>query len=58
MAKLKLIQVEFSAAEDRLLLHVSGNDGLAYRFRMTRRFVNLIWPTILNSQVATPVALS
>ena len=54
MAQLQQIQVKFSAAEDRLLLRVSSDDDLEYLFWITRRFVNLIWPTILKSLATTP----
>ena len=54
MAKIQQIQIKFVAVEDRLLLRVSSTDHVEFRFWMTRRFVNLIWPAVQKALADTP----
>ena len=54
MAKIQQIQIKFVAVEDRLLLRVSSSDQVEFRFWMTRRFVNLIWPALQKALADTP----
>jgi hypothetical protein len=54
MANIEQIQIKFVAVEDRLLLRVSSSDALEFRFWMTRRFVNLIWPALQKALSETP----
>lgn len=54
MANIQQIQLKFVAVEDRLLLRVSSTDELEFRFWMTRRFVNLIWPALQKALSETP----
>ena len=49
MAQIQQIQIKFVAAEDRLMLRVAGSDNTEFRFWLTRRFVRLIWPSIVAS---------
>lgn len=49
MAKIEQIQIKFVAVEDRLLLRVSSSDAQEFQFWMTRRFVKLIWPALVDS---------
>ena len=46
MATLNQIQMSFAPAEDRLLLRISATDGTEYRFWLTRRYVQLLWPVL------------
>ena len=54
MANIEQIQIKFVAVEDRLLLRVSSSDALEFRFWMTRRFVNLMWPALHKALAETP----
>lgn len=54
MAQIQQIQIKFVAAEDRLMLRVSGSDNSEFRFWLTRRFVKLMWPSVVDSLEATP----
>ena len=54
MAQNQQIQIKFVAAEDPLMLHVSSDDNSEFRFWLTRRFVKLIWPSIVGSLEQTP----
>lgn len=54
MAQIDQIQIKFVAVEDRLMLRVSSNDNLEFRFWMTRRFVKLIWPALGKALKETP----
>jgi hypothetical protein len=46
MAKIEQIQIKFVPVEDRLLMRVAGDEGLEFRFWLTRRFVKMIWPAL------------
>ena len=54
MANMQQIQLKFDAIEDSLLLRVSSTDDVEFRFWMTRRFVNLIWPALQKVLSETP----
>ncbi len=54
MATIEQIQIKFVAVEDRLLLRVSSSDALEFRFWMTRRFVNLVWPALHQAVSEAP----
>jgi hypothetical protein len=54
MANMQQIQLKFDAIEDSLLLRVSSTDDVEFRFWMTRRFVNLIWPALQKALSETP----
>lgn len=43
------IQVAFVPAEDRLLLRFSTREGEEYRIWLTRRFLRLLWPRLLDA---------
>ena len=54
MATIEQIQIKFVAAEDRLLLRVSSSDELEFRFWITRRLINLIWPALHQAVAEAP----
>lgn len=41
------ITMSHSAEEDRLLLRISTLDKAEFRFWLTRRFVNVLWPALI-----------
>ena len=57
MATIEQIQIKFVAVEDRLLLRVSSSDELEFRFWMTRRFIDLIWPALHQAVAEAPHAI-
>ncbi len=54
MAKIEQIQIKFVPVEDRLLMRVAGDEGLEFRFWLTRRFVKMIWPALGNALQLSP----
>lgn len=54
MAKIEQIQIKFVPVEDRLLMRVAGNEGLEFRFWLTRRFVRMIWPALGKALQLSP----
>ncbi|MGR9090518.1 MAG: hypothetical protein ACU85U_08065 [Gammaproteobacteria bacterium] len=54
MAKIEQIQIKFVPVEDRLLMRVAGDEGLEFRFWLTRRFVKMIWPALGNAMQLSP----
>ena len=42
------ITLSHSAEEDRLLLRISTLDKTEFQFWLTRRFVNVLWPALMN----------
>lgn len=48
MAQIQQIQLRFEPQEDRLLLRLGTNDQNEYRFWLTRRYVRLLWPVLLQ----------
>ena len=48
MPKLSQINLQFHAAEDRLLLLIKTDDLAEYRFWLTRRFVKMMWPALVQ----------
>ena len=46
VAQLHQIQIRYSSLEDRLLLRINTQDGIEFRFWLTRRYVELLWPTL------------
>jgi len=46
MSKLQQLQVAFVPEQDRLLMRVSTQDAQEFRFWLTRRFVNLLYPAL------------
>lgn len=54
MAKIEQIQIKFVPVEDRLLMRVAGDEGLEFRFWLTRRFVKMIWPALGNALKLSP----
>ncbi len=42
------ITMSHSAEEDRLLLRISTLDKAEFRFWLTRRFVNVLWPALMT----------
>jgi len=50
------LSVDFSAENDRLRLRIATQDGAELRFWLTRRYVRLLWPALLQlAEVASPV---
>ena len=58
MAKLSQINIQFHAAEDRLLLLIKTDDLAEYRFWLTRRFVKMLWPTLVDRVSSNQVVQS
>ncbi len=54
MTQISQIQIKYVAVADRLMLRVSSNDDLEFRFWMTRRFIKLIWPALGEALKQTP----
>lgn len=54
MAKIEQIQIKFVPVEDRLLMRVAGDEGLEFRFWLTRRFVKMIWPALGKALQLSP----
>lgn len=48
MSQLHQMQVTFAPVEDRLLFRVNTKQRQEFRFWMTRRYVSLLWKTILD----------
>ncbi len=48
MSQLHQMQVTYAPVEDRLLFRVNTKQRQEFRFWMTRRYVALLWKTILN----------
>ena len=42
------ITMSHSTEEDRLLLRISTLDKAEFRFWLTRRFVNILWPALMK----------
>ena len=58
MAKLSQINLQFHAAEDRLLLLIKTDDLAEYRFWLTRRFVKMMWPALVKRMSSNEVVQS
>jgi hypothetical protein len=52
------IQISFVPEEDRLLLRFSTRQGEEYRLWLTRRFVRLLWPPLLQAVSAEFAAVT
>ena len=51
------ITMSHSAEEDRLLLRISTLEKAEFQFWLTRRFVNVLWPALINViEKETPAA--
>ncbi|MBL9155052.1 MAG: hypothetical protein JNK37_21400 [Verrucomicrobiales bacterium] len=48
MSQLYQMQVTFAPVEDRLLFRVNTKERQEFRFWMTRRYVGLLWKTVLG----------
>lgn len=46
--QLEQFSASYDAAEDRLLLRVRTTDDAEFRFWLTRRFVELLWPILMK----------
>jgi len=46
--QLEQFSASYDAAQDRLLLRVRTGDGSEFRFWLTRRFVDLLWPILMK----------
>lgn len=51
--RLQQVNFRFSAVEDRLILTVTTEGRVGYRFWLTRRFVRLFWNSFLKTLEAT-----
>lgn len=58
MAQIQQIQLRFDAQEDRLLLRLGTDDNSEYRFWLTRRYVRLLWPVLLQLLGSAAAAVS
>jgi len=48
MSGINQIQMSFNPTEDRLLLRMNTTDSAGFQFWLTRRYVKLLWPVLLN----------
>lgn len=55
MAKLRQLQLQYHAGEDRLLLRANNDAGAEYRAWLTRKAVKLLWPKLLAGVCANPL---
>ncbi len=49
------ITMSYTAEEDRLLLRISTTDRTEYRLWLTRRFVGVLWPALMQTMGKSPV---
>ncbi len=56
MSTIQQLRVLFDAPEDRLLMCIVSQDGKEYRLWLTRRFIRLLWPSLLKLAESTPEA--
>src|SRR4051794_26252457 len=53
--KLHQLKIEYDAEQDRLLMLVAAAEGVELRLALTRRFVKLLWPLLVNlAEEASP----
>jgi len=48
MGQLKQLNLKYQPAEDRACLRISTGDQAEYRFWLTRRFVRILWPVMIQ----------
>lgn len=53
MSRVRQIQLQYQAHEDRGLLRINTLDKCEYRFWMTRRFTKLLWPVLVRMLEST-----
>ena len=46
--KLRQLKIDFVAGEDRLLMQLATSEGAELRLWLTRRFVKLLWPLLVQ----------
>ena len=46
--KLRQLKIDFNPEQDRLLMQLSTSDGAEMRLWMTRRYVKLLWPVLVQ----------
>ncbi|MBF0627831.1 MAG: hypothetical protein HQL91_06380 [Magnetococcales bacterium] len=52
--KVHQLQAAYAPAEDRLLLRINTTDQMEFRFWLTRRFVQRLWPALRQSLEMQP----
>ena len=58
MTKLSQINLQFHAADDRLLLLIKTDDLAEYRFWLTRRFVKMMWSALVQKMSSNQIVQS
>ena len=48
MGQLKQLNLKYEPGEDRACLRISTGDQAEYRFWLTRRFVRILWPVLIQ----------
>jgi hypothetical protein len=48
MGQLKQLNLKYQPGEDRACLRISTGDQAEYRFWLTRRFVRVLWPVLIQ----------
>lgn len=56
MSRVRQLQLQYHAREDRGLLRINTVDRCEYRFWMTRRFTRLLWPVLVRMLESTGAA--
>ena len=51
MSGINQIQMSFVPGEDRILLRMNTTDASGFQFWLTRRYVKLLWPVLLNMMI-------
>jgi hypothetical protein len=46
--KLRQLKIDFAAEQDRLLMQLATSEGAELRLWLTRRFVKLLWPLLVQ----------
>jgi hypothetical protein len=48
MARLKQLNLQYQPLEDRAYLRINTAEGAEFRFWMTRRYVQILWPVLIK----------
>ncbi|MBF0212420.1 MAG: hypothetical protein HQM00_02515 [Magnetococcales bacterium] len=54
LGKVHQLQASYAPAEDRLLLRINTTDQMEFRFWLTRRFVQRLWPALRQTLESQP----
>jgi len=46
--RLEQFNAAYDATQDRILMRIRTSDGAEYRFWITRRYLSLLWPTLMK----------